>query len=64
MEERNREQLLTMRFTTNADQNRESGGADSETAILIDRALEHNNALDVRNEKTIRQIKFPEPTFF
>ncbi len=40
-EERNREQLLQMRFTTNAATN-----AGSETSILIDRALEHHNALD------------------
>ena len=42
--EREREELLHMKFTTNANSNLENG---SETAILIDRALEHSSALHV-----------------
>ncbi len=46
-EERNREELLKMRFTTNAAAAASSlDGGGSETSILIDRALEHNAALD------------------
>ncbi len=52
-EDRNREQLLTMRFTTNAAAAAANAaaatGSGSETSLLIDRALEHQNALDVRN---------------
>ena len=54
-ESRNRDQLLQMRFTTNAAAasnglgGDSSGGAvGSDTSILIDRALEHNSALNVR----------------
>jgi len=43
--EREREELLHTKFTTNANSN-ENG---SETAILIDRALEHNSALHRSN---------------
>ena len=44
-EEKEREQLLAMRFTTNAAE--AAANSQSETSILIDRALEHNNALNV-----------------
>ena len=47
-EERNREQLLTMRFTTNAAA-AASASDGGETSILIDKALEHNAALNVSN---------------
>ena len=46
--EREREELLHMKFTTNANSNLENG---SETAILIDRALEHSSALHVSKKK-------------
>lgn len=62
-ESRNRDQLLQMRFTTNAAAassgvgGEGTGGAlGSDTSILIDRALEHNSALNVRlfgNEWTL-----------
>jgi len=48
-EDRNREQLLTMRFTTNAASNSPMGAAangGSDTSLLIDSALNHRNALD------------------
>ena len=44
--EREREELLHTKFTTNANSNAENG---SDTAILIDRALEHNAALQRSN---------------
>ncbi len=44
-EEAGREELLKMRFTTNAAAHSLEGNS-SETSILIDRALEHNAALD------------------
>jgi len=46
-EERGREELLRTRFVSNAEAN--NGNlleANSDTSILIDRALEHSNALD------------------
>ena len=46
--EREREELLHMKFTTNANSNLENG---SDTAILIDRALEHSSALHVSKKK-------------
>ena len=52
-EEKEREQLLSMRFTTNAAAN-----SQSETSILIDRALEHNNALNVSLSFRLRIGKF------
>jgi hypothetical protein len=50
-EVQNREQLLTMRFTTNAASNAAAAtGSGSDTSLLIDRALDHQTALDVRNQ--------------
>ena len=48
-EDRNREQLLTMRFTTNAASRSpmQAGANGSDTSLLIDGALEHRGALDV-----------------
>ena len=47
-EDRNREQLLTMRFTTNAASRSPMQGVNgSDTSLLIDGALEHRGALDV-----------------
>ena len=47
-EDRNREQLLTMRFTTNAASRSPMQAANgSDTSLLIDGALEHRGALDV-----------------
>ena len=40
-----------MKFTTNANSNLENG---SETAILIDRALEHSSALHVSKKKCLQ----------
>ena len=42
--EREREELMHTKFTTNANAN---NGSASDTSILIDRALEHNSALQV-----------------
>ena len=50
-EDRNREQLLTMRFTTNAASRSPMQAANgSETSLLIDGALEHRGALDVSRQ--------------
>ena len=60
-EEREREQLLSMRFTTNAAANGsgQGGVSSSETSILIDRALEHNNALNVRTlDMVFKDVQF------
>ena len=47
-EDRNREQLLTMRFTTNAASRSPMQPANgSDTSLLIDGALDHRGALDV-----------------
>ena len=47
-EDRNREQLLTMRFTTNAASRSPMQAANgSDTSLLIDGALDHRGALDV-----------------
>jgi len=49
-EDRNREQLLTMRFTTNAASRSPMQGVNgSDTSLLIDRALEHHGDLDRSN---------------
>jgi len=44
--ERERQELMHTKFTTNAEM---ANGTASDTSILIDRALEHNNALQNSN---------------
>ena len=54
--EREREELMHTKFTTNANAN---NGSASDTSILIDRALEHNSALQVVLPM-FKQITFTE----
>lgn len=53
-QQRDREELLKMQFTTNADSSN-GGTAASETSILIDKALEHNSALH-RSNRTVDDL--------